>query len=153
VVLGLFHLVRPDLAVFGKKDAQQLAVVRHMVRDLHVPVEIVAAETLREDDGLAMSSRNVYLGPEERRAAGVLFRALSAADQAIASGERRGGEVRRILREVLESEPLARIEYAEAVDGETFQPLEALRGEVVLPLAVSIGETRLIDNFQRVIPA
>jgi pantoate--beta-alanine ligase len=148
VVLGLFHLVRPDLAVFGKKDAQQLAVVRHMVRDLHVPVEIVAAETLREADGLAMSSRNAYLNPEERRAAGVLFQALTAAETAITAGERRGGEVRRILREVLQSEPLARTEYAEAVDGETFQPLDVLRGQVVLPLAVRIGGTRLIDNFQ-----
>lgn len=152
VVLGLFNLVRPDLAVFGKKDAQQLAVVRHLVRDLHVPVEIVAAETMREADGLAMSSRNAYLGSEERRAAGVLFRALTAAGQAIAAGERRGGEVRRILREVLESEPLARIEYAEAVDGETFQPLDVLCGQVVLPLAVRIGGTRLIDNFQLTIP-
>jgi pantoate--beta-alanine ligase len=152
VVLGLFHLVRPDLAVFGKKDAQQLAVIRHMVRDLHVPVEIVAAETLRETDGLAMSSRNAYLGPEERRAAGVLFQALTAAEKAITAGERRGGEVRRILREILEPEPLARTEYAEAVDGETFQPLDVLRGQVVLPLAVRIGGTRLIDNFQLAIP-
>jgi pantoate--beta-alanine ligase len=152
VVLGLFNLVRPDLAVFGKKDAQQLAVVRHMVRDLHVPVEIVAAETLREADGLAMSSRNAYLSFEERRAAIVLFQALTAAEKAITVGERRGGEVRRILRDVLESEPLARTEYAEAVDGETFQPLDVLRGQVVLPLAVRIGGTRLIDNFQLAIP-
>lgn len=152
VVLGLLNLVRPDLAVFGKKDAQQLAVIRHLVRDLHVPVEIVAAETLREADGLAMSSRNAYLGPEERRASVVLFQALTAAEKAIAAGERRGGEVRRILREVLDSEPLARTEYAEAVDGETFQPLDVLRGQVVLPLAVRIGGTRLIDNFQLAIP-
>jgi pantoate--beta-alanine ligase len=152
VVLGLFNLVRPDLAVFGKKDAQQLAVVRHMVRDLHVPVEIVAAETMREADGLAMSSRNAYLNPEERRAAVVLFQALTAAEKAITAGERRGGEVRRILRDVLDSEPLARTEYAEAVDGETFQPLDVLRGQVVLPLAVRIGGTRLIDNFQLAIP-
>jgi len=148
VVLGLFNLVRPDIAVFGKKDAQQLAVVRQMVRDLHVPVEIVAAETVREADGLAMSSRNVYLAPDERRAATVLHRALTAAGQAIAGGERRGDEIRRILRQMLGSEPLARTEYAEAVDGETFQPLEILRGQVVLPLAVRIGGTRLIDNFQ-----
>jgi pantoate--beta-alanine ligase len=148
VVLGLFNLVRPDVAVFGKKDAQQLAVVRQMVRDLHVPVEVVGAETVREPDGLALSSRNAYLSAEERRAAGVLFRALSAAERAIAAGERRGEEVRKILREVLESEPLARIEYAEAVDGGTFQPLDVLGGQVVLPLAVRIGGTRLIDNFQ-----
>jgi pantoate--beta-alanine ligase len=151
VVLGLFNLVRPDVAVFGQKDAQQLAVVRRMVRDLHVPVDVVAAETVREVDGLALSSRNAYLSPEERRAAGVLFRALSTAERAIAAGERRGDEVRRILREVLESEPMARIEYAEAVDGGTFQPLDVLRGQVVLPLAVRIGGTRLIDNFQQMI--
>ncbi|HEX3527690.1 MAG TPA: pantoate--beta-alanine ligase [Thermoanaerobaculia bacterium] len=148
VVLGLFNLVRPDVAVFGKKDAQQVAVVRQMVRDLHVPVEVVAAETVREPDGLAMSSRNVYLAPDERCAAAVLHRALVAAEQAIAGGERRGDAVRNILRRVLESEPLARIEYAEAVDGKTFQPLDVLCGQVVLPLAVRIGGTRLIDNFQ-----
>jgi pantoate--beta-alanine ligase len=152
VVLGLFNLVRPDVAVFGKKDAQQLAVVRQMVRDLHVPVDVVAAETVREADGLAMSSRNAYLGPDERRAAGVLYKALSAAAAALAAGERRGDEVRRILREVLASEPLARVEYAEVVDGATFRPLDVLRGPLVLPLAVRIGGTRLIDNFQRMIP-
>jgi pantoate--beta-alanine ligase len=148
VVLGLLNLVRPDLAVFGKKDAQQLAVIRHIVRDLHVPVEVVEGETVREADGLALSSRNAYLSPEERRAAGVLYRALTAAAQAIEAGERRGDEIRRILREVLESEPLARIEYADAVDGGTFQPLDVLQGNVTLPLAVRMGGTRLIDNFQ-----
>jgi pantoate--beta-alanine ligase len=148
VVLGLFNLVRPDVAVFGKKDAQQVAVVRQMVGDLHVRVDIVAAETVREPDGLALSSRNAFLSPEERLAASVLYRALSSAERAITAGERRGGEVRRLLREVLESEPLARIDYAEAVDGGTFQPLDVLRGQVVLPLAVRIGRTRLIDNFE-----
>jgi pantoate--beta-alanine ligase len=148
VVCGLFNLVRADLAVFGEKDAQQLAVVRRMVRDLHLPVEIVGAPTLREPDGLAMSSRNVYLGPEERRAATVLHRALTAAAEAITAGERRGDEVRRILLEVLGSEPLARIDYAEVVDAQTFQPVTKLSGRVVLPLAVRIGATRLIDNFQ-----
>jgi len=148
VVLGLFNLVRPDVAVFGKKEAQQVAVVRQVVRDLHVPVEVVAAETVREPDGLAMSSRNVYLAPDERRAAAVLHRALVAAEQAIAGGERSGDAVRQILRRVLESEPLARIDYADAVDGQTFQPLDVVRGQVVLPLAVRIGGTRLIDNFQ-----
>jgi pantoate--beta-alanine ligase len=148
VVCALFHLVRADLAVFGEKDAQQLAVVRRMVRDLHLPVEIVGAPTLRELDGLAMSSRNVYLGPEERRAATVLHRALTAAAEAIAAGERRGDEVRRILSEILGSESLARIDYAEVVDAQTFQPVTKLSGRVVLPLAVRIGATRLIDNFQ-----
>ncbi len=148
VVCGLLNLVRADLAVFGEKDAQQLAVVRRMVKDLHLPVEIVGAPTLREADGLAMSSRNVYLNPEERRAAAVLHRALVAAAAAIAAGERRGEEIRRILHTVLTSEPLARIDYAEVVDALTFQPVTQLSGPVVLPLAVRIGTTRLIDNFQ-----
>jgi pantoate--beta-alanine ligase len=151
VVCALFHLVQADLAVFGKKDAQQLAVIRQMVRDLHIPVEIVAGETVREEDGLALSSRNAYLSPEERRAAPVLYRTLRTAEQAIAAGERRGDPVRRVMREVLESEPLARIEYAEVVDAETFQPVDALAGNLVLPLAVRIGGTRLIDNFQLVV--
>jgi pantoate--beta-alanine ligase len=148
VVLALFNLVRADVAVFGEKDAQQLAVVRQMVRDLHLPVEIVPGPTVREADGLAMSSRNAYLSPEERRAAAVLHRALRAAEGAIAAGERRGDEVRRLLREVLESEPLARIEYAEVVDADSFRPVEILTGRVVLPLAVRIGGTRLIDNIR-----
>jgi pantoate--beta-alanine ligase len=148
VVCGLLNLVRADVAVFGEKDAQQLAVVRRMVRDLHLPVEIVGAPTLREADGLAMSSRNVYLNPEERRAATVLHRALTAAAAAIEAGERSGEEIRRILHDVLTSEPLARIDYAEVVDALTFQPVMKLSGPVVLPLAVRIGATRLIDNFQ-----
>ncbi len=148
VVCGLLNLVQPDVAVFGEKDAQQLAVVRRMVRDLHLPVEIVAAPTVREEDGLAMSSRNAYLSAEERRAAAVLHRALRLAERAIAAGERRGDEVRRLMLETLNSEPLARVEYAEVVDAESFRPVGALRGRLVLPLAVRIGGTRLIDNLQ-----
>ena len=148
VVALLFNLVQPDVAVFGEKDAQQLAVVRKLVRDLHFPVEIVAAPTIREEDGLAMSSRNAYLSAEERRAAAVLSRSLRAAEAAIAAGERRGDEVRRILSRMLNSEPLARVEYAEVVDAETFQPVETLKGRLVLPLAVRVGGTRLIDNLQ-----
>jgi pantoate--beta-alanine ligase len=151
VVSALFNLVRPDVAVFGKKDAQQLAVIRRLVRDLHFPVEIVAGETVREEDGLALSSRNAYLAPEERRAAPVLYKALRAAEQRIAEGERRADEVRRVMREILDREPLARTEYAEVVDAETFQPVDTLAGGLVLPLAVRIGGTRLIDNFQLVV--
>ena len=150
VVCGLLNLVQADVAVFGKKDAQQLAVIRQLVRDLHFPVEIVAGETVREEDGLALSSRNAYLSPDERRAAGVLHRALRAAEQAIVGGERRGDEVRRVMREVLDSEPLARTEYAEVVEAATFRPANTLRGSLVLPLAVRVGGTRLIDNFQLV---
>lgn len=148
VVTALFNLVQPDVAVFGEKDAQQLAVVRKLVRDLRFAIEIVPGPTVREEDGLAMSSRNAYLSPEERKAAAVLHRALSAAEAAIAAGERRGDEVRKVLSEMLNSEPLARVEYAEVVDAESFQPLETLRGRLVLPLAVRVGGTRLIDNLQ-----
>ncbi|HEX5715452.1 MAG TPA: pantoate--beta-alanine ligase [Thermoanaerobaculia bacterium] len=148
VVALLFNLVQPDVAVFGEKDAQQLAVIRQMVRDLHIPVEIVQAPTVREPDGLAMSSRNAYLSPEERKAAAVLHRSLRNAEAAIQAGERQGDEVRRILSETLNSEPLARVEYAEVVDAESFQPVEKLRGRLVLPLAVRVGGTRLIDNLQ-----
>jgi pantoate--beta-alanine ligase len=140
--------VQADVAVFGEKDAQQLAVIRQMVRDLHLPVEIVPGPTIREADGLAMSSRNAYLSPAERQAATVLHRALSAAATAIGQGERRGDAVRRRMREILDAEPLARTEYAEVVDAETFQPVADLRGSLVLPLAVRVGGTRLIDNFR-----
>ena len=146
VVCQLFGLVRPDVAVFGEKDAQQVAVVRQMVRDLHLPVEIATGPTVREADGLAMSSRNVFLAPAERRAATVLHRALTAAGEAVRAGERRAPELRRLLREVLEAEPLARVDYAEVVDAGTFRPVETVAAPVVLPLAVRIGKTRLIDN-------
>jgi len=148
VVLSLLNLVQADLAVFGEKDAQQLAVIRQMARDFHLPVEIVPAPTIREADGLAMSSRNAYLSPQERQAATVLHGSLAAAAALIATGERRGDEVRRRLREVLQSEPAAKVEYAEVVNAETFAPVETLQGNLVLPLAVRIGGTRLIDNIR-----
>jgi pantoate--beta-alanine ligase len=152
VVCALFNLVRADVAVFGEKDAQQLAVIRQMVRDLHLPIEIVPGPTVREADGLAMSSRNAYLSPEERQAATVLHRALRAAEAAISQGERSGDAVRGWMRDVLNTEPLANVEYAEVVDADTFVPVnrpgETLKGRLVLPLAVRIGGTRLIDNIR-----
>lgn len=148
VVCALFHLVRPEVAVFGEKDAQQLAVVRRLARDLHFAIEIVPGPTVREADGLALSSRNAYLSAEERRAATVLYRALTVATEAIAVGERRGDEVRRIMRRVVDAEPLARLVYAEVVGEESFQPAETLAGRVVLLIAAHLGRTRLIDNFQ-----
>ncbi len=148
VVCALFNLVRADVAVFGEKDGQQLAVVRQMVRDLHLPVEIVPGPTVREADGLAMSSRNAYLSPEERRAAAVLHRALRDAEEAVTAGERQAGAVRQRMRDLLKKEPLAHIEYAEVVDAETFQPVAEIEGRLVLPLAVRIGGTRLIDNLR-----
>jgi pantoate--beta-alanine ligase len=150
VVAKLFGLVRPDLAVFGEKDAQQLAVIRRMVADLHLPVEIVAGATVREEDGLAMSSRNALLSAGDRRAATVLHRALRAAEAAVREGRVDGSAaaVRRLLHETLASEPSARVDYAEVVDADTFRPVERLEGELILPIAVWIGETRLIDNLR-----
>jgi pantoate--beta-alanine ligase len=148
VVLKLFELVRPDLAIFGQKDYQQQAVIRRMVEDLHVPVELAVVPTVRGPDGLALSSRNRYLNPEERQAATVLFRALSRAMQAVAAGERQAEQVRQILRETLESKPLVKLDYAEVADVETLEPLGNLSKEraAVALLAARIGTTRLIDN-------
>jgi pantoate--beta-alanine ligase len=120
-----------------------------MVADLHFPVEIVAHPTVREDDGLAMSSRNALLGPDDRRAASVLHRALTAGRDAVEAGERDAGTVRAAMRRVLAGEARARVEYAEVVDGERFSPLDRLpdSGRIVLPLAVRLGDVRLIDNL------
>lgn len=147
VVTQLLNLARPDVAVFGQKDAQQLAVVKRLVRDLHLPVEIASHPTVREPDGLAMSSRNAYLSSEERTAAAVIYRSLSTARQRIERGERSAEAVRRLLREVLELEPLIDIDYAEIVDATSFEPILRIRGSIVMPVAVRIGKTRLIDNF------
>jgi len=146
VVAKLFNAMQPDRAYFGQKDAQQLAVVRRMVQDLGFRPQVVACPTMREADGLAMSSRNVGLSPEERRAAGVLYRALSAAQQVYAGGERRADALRRSMAETLQVEPLARIQYVSVADPET---LAELQGEVrrgLLSMAVFVGKTRLIDN-------
>jgi pantoate--beta-alanine ligase len=149
VVLKLFEMVRPDLAVFGRKDYQQQLIIRRMVEDLHLPVEIVTEATVREPDGLAMSSRNRYLSPSDRRAAGVLYRALELARQAVAGGERDPNRVRQILTQTIESETAARLDYGEVVDADTLGPLDDLsppRRAVAL-LAVRFGSTRLIDNL------
>ena len=154
VVTRLFNLVQPNVAVFGEKDGQQLAVVRRMVRDLHQPVEIVALPTVREADGLAMSSRNALLGEEDRGRAAVLHRALEVARHAVEGGERDAGALRRAMRRVLDAglrgDPAAEVEYAEVVDADGFQPLERLpeTGRVVLPVAAWVGGVRLIDNLQ-----
>jgi pantoate--beta-alanine ligase len=150
VVTRLFTLARPDLAVFGEKDAQQLAVVRRMTADLHLGVEIVGHPTVREADGLALSSRNALLDDEARHRALVLHRALTAAADAAAAGERDAGVLRRLMSHVLAGEPEAEVEYAEVVDGDSFQPLDRLpeSGTVVLPIAAWLGGVRLIDNFR-----
>jgi pantoate--beta-alanine ligase len=151
VVLELFHLVAPDLAVFGEKDAQQLAVVRRLVRDLHLSIAVVAHPTVRDADGLALSSRNAYLSAAARRAAQALPRALEAAAATIAAGERSVGAVRRRLRAALAAAPGLELEYAEVVDAASFQPLaddDTLRRRVVLPVAARVEGTRLIDNLR-----
>ena len=146
VVLKLFNLVQPQRAYFGQKDAQQLAVIRKMVRDLDVPVQIVPCPTVREPDGLAMSSRNTYLNAEQRRAAPVLYRALGAAQKRQAAGERRAEELRSAMREVLAREPLAVVEYVSVADPDTMAEQEQLEGASLASMAVRIGTTRLIDN-------
>ena len=147
VVAKLLNAVRPDKAYFGQKDAQQAAVIRRMTKDLDFQVEIVVCPTLREVDGLALSSRNVYLNPAERQAATVLFRALSAAKAAYDSGERAAEELRRLVREIVGAELLARLQYVSCADNDTLEELETVSGKALLSMAVLMGKTRLIDNF------
>lgn len=147
VVAKLFNAVQPQVAYFGQKDAQQAVVIRRMTQDLNFPIEIVVCPTVREADGLAMSSRNVYLDPSQRQAATVLYRALSAARAAYDGGERQAERLRQIMRQVLASEPLAQVQYVSCADYETLEELEQVRGKALLSLAVFIGKTRLIDNF------
>ena len=147
VVAKLFNLVRPDVALFGQKDYQQLAIIRRMVRDLDFPVKIVPVETVREPDGLALSSRNIYLTAEERAQAPALRRALMLAAAAVKNGERSVVRVRAILTKELARAPLARIDYVEIVDAENLQPVTRIEKPTVLALAVFFGRTRLIDNI------
>jgi len=146
VVAKLFNAFTPDRAYFGQKDAQQVAVIQQMARDLNFPVEVVVCPTVREPDGLALSSRNVYLDPAERQAATVLFRALTAARGAFESGERDADVLRAILSSTVAAEPLAREEYVSAADPETLDELDQVTGGVLLSMAVRVGKTRLIDN-------
>ena len=147
VVAKLFNGVQPQRAYFGQKDAQQAAVIRQMVRDLNFPIEIVVCPIVREADGLAMSSRNVYLDPEQRKAATVLYQSLSAAKDAYESGERDAEKLRQVMKEVLASEPLAEVQYVSCADYDTLEELSELKGKALLSMAVFIGKTRLIDNF------
>jgi pantoate--beta-alanine ligase len=147
VVAKLLNIVQPHLAVFGAKDWQQAAVIRRMVEDLHIPVQIEVYPTVREEGGLARSSRNAYLSPEERRTATVLSRALGEVVHAVRCGERRGAALERILAAQVGREPGARLQYAAAVDPDTLQPVTTAKGPVLLALAVHVGSTRLIDNL------
>lgn len=146
VVCKLFNIVQPDVAVFGQKDAQQAAVIQRMVRDLNLPLEIIVAPIVREADGLAMSSRNVYLSKEQRQAGLVLSKSLNMARDRIAAGERDAAALRQAMVDYIKAEPLANIDYVEIVDAESMKPLEELSGRVLMALAVRFGNTRLIDN-------
>jgi pantoate--beta-alanine ligase len=144
VLAKLFNILQPDTAVFGEKDFQQLAVVRRMVRDLNYRIDIVAVPIVREADGLACSSRNRFLNPEQRKQAAVLHKALLAAKD---SGKKSAKEILDLVRKIIGKAPLARIDYVDLVDAETLQPIEAVGPNSLLALAVFFGKTRLIDNI------
>lgn len=148
VVAKLFHIVQPHIAVFGEKDGQQLRIIERMVRDLHFPVRIVRGPTVREPDGLAMSSRNAYLSPDERKQAVVLKRALDKAEQLVREGIERDAErLKAAMQNVIEHAPDARIDYIEIVDDQTLEPVQTVDRPCMVALAVFIGKTRLIDNL------
>lgn len=147
VVSKLFKIVMPDKAYFGQKDAQQLAIIRHMVQDLNMDIEIVGCPIVREEDGLAKSSRNTYLSPEERKAALVLSQSVKLGQEMAASGEKSSAVILEAMKAKIEAQPLAKIDYVKAVDGLTMQPVDRIEGETLVAMAVYIGKTRLIDNF------
>lgn len=147
VVSKLFNIVAPDRAYFGQKDAQQLAVIRRMVRDLNFDIEIVGCPIIREEDGLAKSSRNTYLNSEERKAALVLSRAVSKGRAMAEAGEKDADKIVAEMTECINQEPLARIDYVKAVNAETIVPVSVMESPVLVAMAVYVGKTRLIDNF------
>ena len=147
VVSKLFNIVTPDRAYFGQKDAQQLAIIRRMVRDLNMDIEIVGCPIVREEDGLAKSSRNTYLNEEERAAALILSKAVFLGQKMAADVETDTAVIKKAMIEKIESEPLAKIDYVEIVDGLFMQPVDKIEGSILAAMAVYIGKTRLIDNF------
>lgn len=147
VVTKLFNIVRPDRAYFGKKDAQQLAVIRHMVRDLDMGIEIIGCPIVRENDGLAKSSRNTYLNEKERKAALVLSQAVSLGIDMVRNGEKNCGAILDAMKSHINAEPLAKIDYVKIVDCDTMQQIKEIDRPALCAMAVYIGKTRLIDNF------
>jgi len=147
VVAKLFNIVQPTRAYFGQKDAQQSVVIRKLVRDLNLPVEVVVAPTVREPDGLALSSRNSYLTPEERAAAPAIYRALRAAHARFEAGERDAEALRDAMRAVIAAEPLMRIDYVSVADADSLRELTRVQGRALASMAVRLGATRLIDNL------
>ena len=147
VVAKLFNITTPDRAYFGQKDAQQLAVIRRMTRDLNFDIKIIGCPIIREEDGLAKSSRNTYLNGEERKAALVLSQAVKLGQSMAESGEKNADRIVEAMKAHIEKEPLARIDYVQAVDADSIEPISEIRGNVLVAMAVYIGKTRLIDNF------
>ena len=147
VVAKLFNIVLPDKAFFGQKDAQQLAIIKRMVRDMSYGIEIVGCPIVREEDGLAKSSRNTYLNEEERKAALVLSKAVFAGKKMVQDGERSADKLVEAMKEIISKEPMAKIDYVSAVSGRDMSTLKVLEGEILVAMAVYIGKTRLIDNF------
>ena len=147
VVMMLFEIVMPHLAIFGEKDYQQLITVQQMVRDLHMSVEVLGMPTVREADGLAMSSRNTHLLPEERKAALSLYRSLQKAKELLQKGERKADRILHEMKGILQSEPLVRIDYIQICDAYTLQDVDRIEGDVAVALAAYLGKTRLIDNL------
>lgn len=147
VVTKLFNILTPDKAFFGQKDAQQLAIIKRMVKDLNMNLEIVGCPIIREEDGLAKSSRNTYLSPEERQAALILSKTIFMGQKMVEEGERDVKTLLDAMKANIETEPLARIDYVEVVDGETMQKVDRIEESVLVAMAVYIGNTRLIDNF------
>lgn len=147
VVTKLFNIVRPDKAYFGQKDAQQLAIIKRMVKDLNMPLEIVGCPIVREEDGLAKSSRNTYLSEEERKAALVLSRSIALGKKMVEEGEQDSKKVVDAMTVEIQKEPLAKIDYVKMVSLETMQQVETIEGGILTAIAVYIGKTRLIDNF------
>lgn len=146
IVAKLFTGVQPEKAYFGQKDAQQVTVIKQMTRDLNFPVEIVIVPIVREEDGLALSSRNTYLKAAERQAATALYRALRTAEEAYLEGERRGAMLRKVMEEIIDAEPLAERQYVSCADRVTLQELDEITDGALLSMAVYVGKTRLIDN-------
>ena len=147
VVSKLFNIVNPDRAYFGQKDAQQLAVIKRMVKDLNVDTEIIGCPIIREEDGLAKSSRNTYLSADERQAALVLSRSLKIGKQLVDAGEKSAKAVKDAITAEINKEPLAKIDYVDVVDFDTITPVDEIKGTTLVAIAVYIGKTRLIDNF------
>lgn len=147
VVNKLFNIVKPDRAYFGEKDAQQLAIIMRMVKDLNMDIEIVGCPIIREADGLAKSSRNIYLTPEERKAAVILSKSVALGKKMVADGEKDAKKIVTAMKELINSEPLATIDYVEMVDMDTMKDIDEVKGHVLCAMAVKFGKARLIDNF------